>query len=172
MKISLVLRFALVAALLAAFPAGCAGSQPPPASMASPLLDKQLPAFRRPALDGTTVDTATSRGHVVVVKFFAKYCEPCKKTLPEAEAIHKERADVVFIGVAEDEHDSDAQEMVQQFGLTFPVVHDQSNVLSGRFRVSDMPTTFVADKQGNIRWVGGSGQTGDDLRRAIDMAER
>lgn len=166
------LRAVALAIVLAVLPTACGGAVRPPQSIASPLLDKQLPEFRRPAMDGTTVDMASARGRVVVVKFFAKYCEPCKRTLPEAEALHKDLPDVLFIGVDEDEHESDVQEMIGLFGLTFPVIHDRSNVLSGRFRVSDMPTTFVADKQGNIRWVGGAGQTGDDLRQAIDAAGR
>ncbi len=49
-------------------------------------------------------------------------------------------------------------------------MHDEGNVLSGRFRVSTMPTTFVADSTGVVRWVGGEGQTEDDLRRAIEAA--
>ncbi len=140
--------------------------------MASPLLDKQLPDVHRPAVDGSTVDTSSARGRVVVIKFFAQYCEPCKKTLPEVEALHRERPDILVLGVDEDELASAALEMVQRYGLTFPVIHDRSNVLSGRFRVREMPVTFVADKQGTIRWVGGPDQTGDELRRAVDMVAR
>ena len=55
-------------------------------------------------------------------------------------------------------------------GLSFPVVHDASNVLAGRFRVSSMPMTFVADATGMIRWVGAEGQTEGDLRQAVQAA--
>jgi hypothetical protein len=63
-----------------------------------------------------------------------------------------------------------AASLAQRYGLSFAVVHDEGNVLSGRFRVSTMPTTFVADSTGVVRWVGGEGQTEDDLRRAIEAA--
>lgn len=165
-------RLAALLVLGASTALGCGGSTAPPPSMASPLLDKQIPDFHRPALDGSTIDTASARGRVVVIKFFAQYCEPCKKTLPEVEALHKDRPDVLVLGIDEDELASDAQQMVQRYGLTFPVIHDGSNVLSGRFRVREMPVTFVADKQGTIRWVGGPAQTGDELRRAIDTVSR
>ena len=59
-----------------------------------------------------------------------------------------------MLGIAEDERESDVRDVTTTFGLTFPIVHDTGNALSGRFRVSDMPITFVADKKGRIRWVG------------------
>jgi peroxiredoxin len=164
----LAASFAL-AALAFAAPA-CGGVQHMPPSMASPLAGKPLPDFQRPALDGAKVDTAALRGRVVVVKFFAKYCEPCKRTLPAVEALAKDRADVAFIGVAEDERESDVREVIGAYGLTFPVVHDRANVLSGRYRVSEMPVTFVADAKGVIRWIGGPAQSEDELEQAIGAA--
>jgi thiol-disulfide isomerase/thioredoxin len=90
-----------------------------------------------------------------VVKFFAKYCEPCKRSLPAAQLLHERYPTVTFIAIGEDDTTSVTEEVVKQYGLSFPVVHDSSNVLSGRFRVADLPTTFVVDQAGAIVWVGG-----------------
>ena len=60
-----------------------------------------------------------------------------------------------------------AQALVQGYGLSFPVVHDRGNVLAGRFRVREMPVTFVVDGQGVVQWVGGPGQNEGDLAQAI-----
>jgi len=155
---------------LAAFLLGCGG--PPPPSAPSPLLGKMLPDFRRRALDGSEIDTARGRGRVVVVDFFAKSCEPCRRTLPELEALHRAEPEVLVVGVAEDESVSDANEVVSAHQLTFEVVHDQGNVLSGRFRVSDLPITFVAGPGGAIHWVGDARVTQDGLSRAIAAARR
>lgn len=145
----------------------CSGTGAPPASYPSALLAKPVPSFKRPTLDGAMFDTEAARGKVMVVKFFAKYCEPCKRTLPKVEALHKDRADVVFVGISEDESEMDAREVKESFGLTFPIVHDRENVLSGRFRVSDLPATFVVSTDGNVQWVGGPAQSDDDLVRAV-----
>lgn len=145
----------------------CAGASAPPASAPSPLLHKTVPAFKRPTLDGAMFDTAEARGKVLVVKFFAKYCEPCKRTLPRAESLHQSRPEVVFVGVSEDESEADAREVKDRFGLSFPVVLDRGNVLSGRFRVTEMPVTFVVAADGNVLWVGGPDQNEEDLQRAI-----
>lgn len=140
---------------------------PPPPSAPSPLVAQQLPDFTRPTLAGSRIDTEQLRGQVVVLKFFAKYCEPCKRTLPAAQKLHEKNPGIVFVGISEDEYASDAQALVDGFGLTFPVIHDQGNVLAGRFRVSEMPVTFVVDGQGVVQWVGGPGQGEDDLEAAI-----
>jgi thiol-disulfide isomerase/thioredoxin len=165
---SIALSLAALALSLSGCGGGAAAQMPP--SAPSPLSGKALPDFQRRSIDGAKIDTKGLRGKVVVVKFFAKYCEPCKKTLPAAEALAKDRADIAFIGVAEDERESDVREVVGTYGLTFPIVHDRGNVLSGRYRVSEMPVTFVADAQGVVRWVGGPGQSEDDLSKAVTAA--
>jgi peroxiredoxin len=150
--------------------AACAAAAPPP-SMDHPLLGKALPEVQRPSLAGPRVDLASLRGKVVVVKFFAAYCEPCMRTLPEAQRVHeRQSAEVAVVGVSEDERASEARELVARFGLTFPVVHDAGNVLSGRFRVREMPVVFVADRSGVVRWVGGPGQAPSDTERAVRAA--
>jgi cytochrome c biogenesis protein CcmG/thiol:disulfide interchange protein DsbE len=151
--------------------AGCGSAALPPSAQ-SDILEKALPTFKRPTVQGGKVSTDESRGKVVVVKFFAKYCEPCKKTLPAAEALHRSSGeDVVFIGIAEDEYVSDVETLIQTYSLSFPVVHDQANALAGRFRVSELPRTFVIDRAGKIRWIGGESQSEDDLEAAVDWVK-
>jgi thiol-disulfide isomerase/thioredoxin len=149
---------------------GCAGPSGPPPSAPSPLVGAALPKFERRTVNADKVSSAAG-GQVVVVKFFAKYCEPCKKTLPAAERLHRERTQVLFVGVAEDEYQADVQEMIDRYQLTFPIVHDRGNVLAGRFRVQDLPLTFVADRKGTVRWVGGGKTSESDLEAAIEWAE-
>jgi thiol-disulfide isomerase/thioredoxin len=149
---------------------GC-GPATYPASIAHPLLGQPMPAIHhRQTLDGQPVEAAQIAGKPVLVKFFAQYCQPCRATLPAAERLHESHPGVTFLGIDEDESAETAGELAKQYGLSFAVVHDEGNILSGRFRVSTMPTTFVADSQGVVRWVGGEGQTEDDLRRAVEAA--
>jgi peroxiredoxin len=157
----------VVSAFASALSCSSAKANAPP-SAPSPLSGKPLPDFRRPTLAGERVDTQALRGHVIVVKFFADYCEPCKRTLPAVERLSRELTDASFIGVSEDEYRATAESVVARYRLTFPVVHDAGQVLSGRFRVSDLPATFVAGRDGTIHWVGGASQTEDDLRAAIE----
>jgi cytochrome c biogenesis protein CcmG/thiol:disulfide interchange protein DsbE len=152
------------------------GSPAFPASSSHPLLGRPLPEIRhRQSVDGRPLqvgvgpgaDSGSAPEGPVLVKFFADYCQPCKTTLPAAERIHEEYPDVAFVGIDEDETTETARDLARRYGLTFPVVHDSGNVLAGRFRVSAMPATFVADASGVIRWVGAEGQTEDQLRQAV-----
>jgi peroxiredoxin len=153
---------------LALFGCGSETASGPPPSAASALAGKILPDFKRPALDGEKIDTQKLRGRVLVVKFFAEYCAPCKQTLPAAEALHRERPEIAFVGVSEDEDRGQAEALARRFALSFPVIHDQGQVLSGRFRVTEMPATFVVGPDGTVRWVGGASQSKDALRQAVD----
>ncbi len=151
---------------------GCGGL---PAQTPSPwgqLAGHAMPRFEAATLDGTHAGTESSAGKVMVVKFFAKYCRPCKKTLPEAERIAATHADVAVIGIAEDEHVADVAEVVRAFGLTFPVIHDNGGMVAGQFGVTQMPATFVADANGRIVWAGGPEQTRGDLAAAVDATLR
>ena len=154
--------------------AGCAAVMPPSYAQnplsPSGLETKALPEIKRRTIEGTSFDTTTTRGKVTVVKFFAKYCEPCKRSLPWFEKFSREHRDVAVLGIAEDERESDVRDVATAYGLTFPIVHDTGNALSGRFRVSDMPITFVADRKGRIRWVGGPDQTEADLEAAVSAS--
>lgn len=113
---ALAFVFALALALVSA---ACASRTLPP-SAPSPLLSRDAPEIRRPTIDGRLFDTNAHRGKVVVVKFFASYCEPCTRTLPEAERLHRAHPDVVFVGIDEDEYERTAHDLVSRYGLTFP----------------------------------------------------
>jgi peroxiredoxin len=163
----LVRRLVSIGTVLLALAQGACGSAAPPASAPSALSGKPLPTFKRATLDGGSIDTKELKGRVVVVKFFAEYCAPCQKTLPAAEELHKSNPDIVVLGVSEDERQSTARELVSRYQLSFPVVHDAGQILAGRFRVTEMPATFVAGRDGTIQWVGDAEQDHDALERAV-----
>ena len=77
---------------------------------------------------------------------------------------------MLFIGIAEDEFQADVQEMIDTYALSFPVVHDRGNILAGRFRVQELPITFVTDTSGRIRWVGDGATSESGLEAAIYWA--
>jgi peroxiredoxin len=134
--------------------AACGSRSKPPPSAPSPLLAKATPDFARPALDGSRVETASLRGKVVLIDFFAEHCAPCVKSLPAIEALHRAQPDVAVVGVSEDDDAQGARRMVARHGLTFPVVHDPEHALAGRYRVIELPATFVVDPSGVVRWHG------------------
>jgi peroxiredoxin len=135
-------------------------------SSPSPLEGKTAPEINRPALDGARFVLSSARGRVAVVKFIAKSCAPCRRTLPAMERLHREHPEIVIVGVSEDDSEDDAHALVSLYNLTFPVVQDSGNVLAGRYRVTELPVTFVIDRAGTIVWIGGPEKAEGDLVRA------
>lgn len=156
----------MVAVAAAVLSHACVHAPPPPSS-SSPLLASPVPDVRRTALDGRAVDLRARGGRALVVKFFAKYCAPCMRTLPEAQRLAARRTDVDFVGVALDDDETDVRALIALFALTFPVVHDRARAVAGRFRVVDLPMTFVVDDAGAVRWVGGPEQGEHALAAAL-----
>lgn len=157
------------------FVVGCGAASSPPAvappSSKSSLLGQAAPSFKRDALDGKKVEVGTASGKVSVVKFVAKYCQPCVKTLPAIEKLHGEHPEIAIVAVSEDEHESEARELVSNLRLTFPVVHDAQQVLGARWRVRELPVTFVLDGKGTVAWVGGPEKSETDLVNAIEATK-
>lgn len=158
--------------LALAFGACAHAPEPPPPSAPSPALGRTMPDVRRPTVQGPTFDTASSNGRVLVVDFFAAYCRPCQRALPAVEALHAAHPEVAFLGVSLDDAPDAAMAMVARHHLTFPVVHDAGHVLAGRFRVTDLPSSFVVDATGRIIWASGIDSPDDALERAVTAIAR
>ena len=160
--------------LLLLVAAACARVELPPSAPTS-LLGEAAPEFSRRDVNGRAVDTAALRGKVVVVEFFARYCEPCWKALPRVQRWSERHDDVAVIGIGADEFGSDTLAMVRALGVRFPVVHDAGLVLTARFRVDKIPATLVLDREGRVRWrsypgdgIGAIDRAVKSLRRARD----
>jgi thiol-disulfide isomerase/thioredoxin len=123
-------------------------------------------------LQGATFATAAAPGQVLVVDFFAGYCAPCRRALPAVQALHQRNPQLILVGVSLDEDAQRARQLVARYGLTFPVIHDPQGVLAGRFRVTELPASFVIDHSGRVAWAGGGEQPADGLSRAALAALR
>lgn len=130
-------------------------------------MGRPAPEFRRPTVQGAALDTRQLQGRVWAVEFFAEFCAPCQRRLPFAERLREELPDVAFVGISVDESYVEALSQVRRHGLQFPVVHDEQNILAGRFRVTELPASIVVGKDGRIAWVGGPEQPEQALRQAV-----
>lgn len=145
-------------------------SAPPPKSQPSELLQRVMPMFSTTSLNGTAIDIGGFDAPIVV-KFFDADCAACARTLPAAQGLYKQKPNIIVIGVSEDSRASTARQAVAKYKLRFPVVVDSDNSIAKSFQVKGTPMTFVADKQGRIRWVGGDDVTQESLVAAVESVE-
>ena len=156
------------------------------ADLAKTMINQPAPAFTLKDLDGNTVSLSDLKGKVVIVDFWATWCGPCKASFPGMQlAVNKYKDDpnVKFLFIDTWENGKDYEAGVRKFitanNYTFHVLIDEKND-AGRqakvvtaFDVSGIPTKFVIDKAGNIRfkYIGYSGSTDKVLDEVVNMIE-
>jgi peroxiredoxin len=136
---------------------GVTGRMPP--SLRHPLAGQVAPDFQaQNALRAETVSVPGSPETTVVtvVDFWASWCEACVVAMPSLEHLYRRNRDrgVDVVGISVDEDPKNALGTVMQYHTSFPVVLDPHGRIQGAYAVSKIPTTFVIDRNGLIRWVG------------------
>lgn len=116
------------------------------------LVGRTAPTFTAPMLEGGEFSLEAQRGKVVVLSFWASWCGPCRKELPALAALAKERSDIVVYAVNVDRDAAPARSFLRSTPFDLPVVWDNESVAMGNFNVLSMPTMFVIDAQGTVKW--------------------
>ncbi|HEX4793531.1 MAG TPA: TlpA disulfide reductase family protein [Humisphaera sp.] len=94
-------------------------------------------------------------GQVVLLDFWASWCDPCKASFPEMEKLHKAFAarGLTIVAVSVDEKQENMQRFVKSTNVSFPIVRDAQQKLVASADVKAMPTSFMIDRAGKIRFV-------------------
>ena len=123
------------------------------------------------------------RGKTVFLNFFATWCGPCQREIPDIEALYRDRGEnageVVVLGVAnpktpEHPQNSDVgvdevKAFVDEYGITYPVLMDTTGQLFSSFGVSSFPTTFMIDKDGYVFGYAAGMLTADVMDSIVDQ---
>lgn len=107
-------------------------------------------------LDGRTTSLESLRGQVVVLNVWASWCAPCRKELPELQALHAEIAKKGgrVMAVSIDLEARNAARFAQKLGLTLPVYHDGVDGIARELNLDGVPWTVVLDRGGNVAFSG------------------
>jgi len=125
-------------------------------SLASSSLEGQVaPDFVLKSASGENLRLSEYRGDVVMINFWATWCGPCRQEMPLLDELYGryQRVGFKLLGINIDDDSRRAMKMVQELGVTFPVLFDENKEVSKLYKVDAMPVTILVDREGQVRHV-------------------
>lgn len=175
---------ALVTAL-ALSAAGCGGGGTPattggespktPEGGASGAVGSKAPELSATPVSGDgPKKLADAAGKVVIVDFWATYCDPCKKSFPKyQQMVDQFGGELVVIGVSVDDPEDASEDKLKEFasatGAKFSIVWDKEQATAGKYSPPKMPTSYVIDKEGVVRHVHAGYESGEEDKIAEEV---
>ena len=111
------------------------------------------PDFTLYTLDGEEVRLSDYLGKVVILDFWATWCPPCRKGIPDLISIQNEyKNELVVIGISLDQPATQDQlvPFIESYGINYPVVLGNIEVSTAYGNIQAIPTSFIIDQEGNI----------------------
>jgi thiol-disulfide isomerase/thioredoxin len=161
-----------VAVAFMLLPAACSGggSAAPDQALGAKAMDEPAPALAGDTVRGGTASLADLRGKVVVVNFWATWCDPCREEQPELVQLSRDYRGrgVEFLGVTERDDTAKARAWVREFHVPYPSIVDEPGAWADDFAFFGLPDTYVIDRKGTIRWAVYGQTDANQLKGLID----
>lgn len=137
-------------------------------------LYEAAPDFTLLNADGDEVSLSDYQGQPVILNFWASWCPPCKSEMPSFDKLsnqYEESGEVVFLMVNLTDGSKETIETAKQYlsdnGLTLNVVFDTKGDAASKYGISSIPSTFLIDKDGNVRGSSVGAMTETELTREV-----
>lgn len=115
--------------------------------------DNKAANFSLKSTDGKEIKLSDYKGKIVILDFWATWCGPCRRGIPDLISIQKEfKDDVVVIGISLDSESTkdDVKPFIKEMGINYPVVFGNDKVVTDYGGIEAIPTSFVIDQKSNI----------------------
>ncbi|MEN0110541.1 MAG: TlpA disulfide reductase family protein [Planctomycetota bacterium] len=140
-------------------------------SALNPLIGSPAPPFELASTDGETVRLADHRGKVVVLDFWATWCGPCVRAMPQIDALANEFAEdeVVVFGVNQGDPLEEIEAFLDERDLSIAHLLDKDSTVGDSFGCDSIPMTVVIDAEGVIQSIhtGFSSDLGETLSEDV-----
>jgi len=135
--------------------------------------------FTASLLNGGKLRLSSTKGKVVVLNYWASWCQPCQTETPQFDLLYRKikTKGVDFVGIDTKDEKSKAQSFIRTNDISYPIVYDEPGetaVRLGNLPTANLPFTVLLDKQGKVAAVYVAMLSYKDLQTALDklLAER
>ncbi len=121
----------------------------------SAMAEDSAPDFTLKSRDGSNMRLSELRGQVVMINFWASWCGPCRQEMPLLDELYQQYEPLGFtlLGVNVEQDVADAERLLKDAPVSFPVLYDPDNSVTKAYDVVAMPSTILVDRDGNMRYV-------------------
>jgi cytochrome c biogenesis protein CcmG, thiol:disulfide interchange protein DsbE len=136
-----------------------------------PLVGAAAPSFELLSPDGKhKVSLASYAGKVLVIDFWATWCAPCHESFPAYERISKKYAGKVdVVGISVDEEPAGIPKFARETGADFALAWDDGQIASKSYQPQTMPTSYVVDAAGVVRFVHSGFHAGEEQQIEAEL---
>jgi thiol-disulfide isomerase/thioredoxin len=152
------------------------GAQGGGSSAAGNQVGAPVPEIKVESLTGKKIDVASYRGRVLLLDVWASWCGPCKQELPMLDAMARrlKAQGIDVLAVSVDQERANVDKFLKGHGhWSLTIAHDPAGAIAERLQPDKMPTSYVIDRSGIVRYVN-AGFVPDDAatieRRLLEVA--
>jgi len=127
------------------------------AEITAPYPGYLAPDFAFEDLEGNTVRLSELRGKPVLLNFWATWCPPCRKEIPDLQRFYEQYGDrITLLGIDWGEDVEEVKRFLERYGATYTNLLDKDGKFFVRYRLTGLPTSYWIDEEGIIRgmWLG------------------
>ena len=115
----------------------------------------RAPDFELTTLKGDVVSLSDYEGSPVMINFWATWCPPCREEMPDMEKFYQEtEIEILAVNLLDTERTiDDVEQFVEEYGLTFPILLDESIEVAMIYGIQSIPTSYMIDSEGIIQFI-------------------
>jgi peroxiredoxin len=119
------------------------------------LMKGEAPNFTLKSLKGDNLKLSEHRGEVIMLSFWATWCDKCKEGMPVLNDIYLKYRDKGFtvFSINTDKERAKVNKWLRGMNVAFPILLDEAHDVSKKYEVESMPMTYILDRDGHLRYM-------------------